>query len=174
MISNTSSTPSEPRKNPASPLYDLNLSKPPVSNCNFVCVCVYLVCYVPACVCACMHLLVHASLYSVVLQPNLISKYLATSWWQCQGVGAMNLDGNKIQNSCTPRHWGHLTMHQVPPVSGNTNSSCSLLPSGSNAPSPDTTTPLLARYLLIKIWLPGNRLQLLVSIFTPCAHAQQG
>ena len=24
---------------------------------------------------------------------------------------------------------------------------------------PDTTTPLLARYLLIKIWLPGNRLQ---------------
>ena len=24
---------------------------------------------------------------------------------------------------------------------------------------PDTTTPLLARYLLIKIWLPGNGLQ---------------
>ena len=24
---------------------------------------------------------------------------------------------------------------------------------------PDTTTPLLARYFLIKIWLPGNRLQ---------------
>ena len=25
---------------------------------------------------------------------------------------------------------------------------------------PDTTTPLLAKYLLIKIWLPGNRLQM--------------
>ena len=25
---------------------------------------------------------------------------------------------------------------------------------------PDTTTPLLARYFLIKIWLPGNRLQM--------------
>ena len=37
---------------------------------------------------------------------------------------------------------------------------CSLLPSGSVAPPPDTTTPLLARYLLIKIWLPGNGLQM--------------
>ena len=25
---------------------------------------------------------------------------------------------------------------------------------------PDTTTPLLARFLLIEIWLPGNRLQM--------------
>ena len=33
---------------------------------------------------------------------------------------------------------------------------------------PDTTTPLLARYLLIKIWLPGNRLQ----THTPCVHIQ--
>ena len=46
---------------------------------------------------------------------------------------------------------------------------CSLLPSGSIAPPPDTTTPFLARYLLIKIWLPGNGLQ--IQIYK-CMHTQ--
>ena len=55
--------------------------------------------------------------------------------------------------SCSPRHWGH-SMHGL-----GLQLSCSLLPSGSIAPPPNTTTSLLARYLLIKIWLPGNRLQ---------------
>ena len=32
----------------------------------------------------------------------------------------MDPDGNRLQNSCSPRHWGHSTMHQVPPVSGTT------------------------------------------------------
>ena len=36
---------------------------------------------------------------------------------------------------------------------------CILLPSESIAPPPDTTTSLMARYLLIKIWLPGNNWQ---------------
>ena len=35
---------------------------------------------------------------------------------------------------------------------------------------PDTTTPLLARYLLIKIWLQGNRLQMRACICV-CNHA---
>ena len=30
----------------------------------------------------------------------------------------MDPNGNRIQNSCSLRHWGHPTMHQVPPVSG--------------------------------------------------------
>ena len=29
-------------------------------------------------------------------------------------------DGNRLQNRCSPRHWGHSTMHRVPPVSGTT------------------------------------------------------
>ena len=32
----------------------------------------------------------------------------------------MDPDGNRLQNSCSPRHWGHSTMHRVPPVSGTT------------------------------------------------------
>ena len=37
---------------------------------------------------------------------------------------------------------------------------------------PDTTTSLLARYLLIKIWLPGNRLRLLhVFACNACMYA---
>ena len=32
----------------------------------------------------------------------------------------MDPDGNRLQNSCSPRHWGHSTMHRVPPVSGPT------------------------------------------------------
>ena len=28
------------------------------------------------------------------------------------------------QNSCSPRHWGHSTMHRVPPVSGPTTTIC--------------------------------------------------
>ena len=32
----------------------------------------------------------------------------------------MDPDGNRLQNSCSPRHWWHSTMHQVPPVSGTT------------------------------------------------------
>ena len=35
---------------------------------------------------------------------------------------------------------------------------------------PDTTTPLLARYLLIKIWLPGNILQVPVNfLYNTCS-----
>ena len=32
----------------------------------------------------------------------------------------MDPDGNGLQNSCSPRHGGHSTMHRVPPVSGTT------------------------------------------------------
>ena len=32
----------------------------------------------------------------------------------------MDPDGNRLQNSCSPKHWGHSTMHRVPPVSGTT------------------------------------------------------
>ena len=32
----------------------------------------------------------------------------------------MDPDGNRLQNSCSPRHWGHSTMHRVNPVSGTT------------------------------------------------------
>ena len=32
----------------------------------------------------------------------------------------MDSDGNRLQNSCSPRHWGHSTMHRVPPVCGTT------------------------------------------------------
>ena len=32
----------------------------------------------------------------------------------------MDPDGNRLQNSCSPRHWEHSTMHRVPPVSGTT------------------------------------------------------
>ena len=45
---------------------------------------------------------------------------------------------------------------------------------------PDTTTPLLARYLLIKIWLPGNGLQrpmhtqAHVHAHTGCGHISRG
>ena len=35
---------------------------------------------------------------------------------------------------------------------------------------PDTTTPLLARYLLIKIWLPGNGLQISVHLYMHTLH----
>ena len=74
----------------------------------------------------------------------------------------MDPDGNRLQNSCS--------LHgRVPPVSGTIF--CSLLPSGSIAPSPDTTTPLLARYFLIKTWLPGNRLQLLLNLYSVYYYA---
>ena len=36
----------------------------------------------------------------------------------------MDPDGNRLQNSCSPRHWGHSTMHRVPPVSGTTTILC--------------------------------------------------
>ena len=36
----------------------------------------------------------------------------------------MDPDGNRLQNSCSPRHWGHSTMHRVPPVSGTTTTMC--------------------------------------------------
>ena len=36
----------------------------------------------------------------------------------------MDPDGNRLQNSCSPRHWGHSTMHRVPPVSGTTTTIC--------------------------------------------------
>ena len=32
----------------------------------------------------------------------------------------MDPDGNRLQNSCSLRHWGHLTMYRVPQVSGTT------------------------------------------------------
>ena len=32
----------------------------------------------------------------------------------------MDSDGNRLQNSCSPRHWGHSTMHRVRPVPGTT------------------------------------------------------
>ena len=35
----------------------------------------------------------------------------------------MDPDGNRLQNS-SPRHWGHSTMHRVPPVSGATTTVC--------------------------------------------------
>ena len=60
-------------------------------------------------------------------------------------------------SSCSPKHWGHSMHGRVPPVSGTTIVCCH--PDPLLHP-PDTTTPLLARYLLIKIWLPGNRLQI--------------
>ena len=31
------------------------------------------------------------------------------------GVRRVDPNGNRIQNSCGPRHWGHSTMHRVPP-----------------------------------------------------------
>ena len=36
----------------------------------------------------------------------------------------MDPDGNRLQNSCSPRHWGHSTMHRVPPVFGTTTTIC--------------------------------------------------
>ena len=36
---------------------------------------------------------------------------------------------------------------------------CILLQQGFIASPPGTATPLLARYLLIEIWLPGNKIQ---------------
>ena len=30
----------------------------------------------------------------------------------------MNPDGNRLQNSCSPRHWGHSTIDQVPQCLG--------------------------------------------------------
>ena len=51
---------------------------------------------------------------------------------------------------------------------------CILLPSGLIAPPPDTTTPLMARYLLIKIWLPGNRIHVhLCNNWSACNTIQQ-
>ena len=38
--------------------------------------------------------------------------------------GAMDPEGNRLQNSCSPRHWGHSTMHRVPSVSGTTTTMC--------------------------------------------------
>ena len=40
----------------------------------------------------------------------LISKYLARRRMVVSGGGAMDPDGNRLQNSCSPRHWGH-SMH---------------------------------------------------------------
>ena len=39
----------------------------------------------------------------------------------------MDPDGNRLQNSCSPRHWGHSTMHRVPPVSGTKTTLCKVL-----------------------------------------------
>ena len=36
----------------------------------------------------------------------------------------MDPDGNRLQNSGSPRHWGHSTMHRVPPVSETTTTMC--------------------------------------------------
>ena len=36
----------------------------------------------------------------------------------------MDLDGNRIQKSCSPRHWGHSSMYWVPAVSGTTSTVC--------------------------------------------------
>ena len=30
----------------------------------------------------------------------------------------MDPDGNRLQNSCSPRHWGHSTMHECPQCLG--------------------------------------------------------
>ena len=52
---------------------------------------------------------------------------------------------------------GHSMHCRVPPVSENYFVFCCHLDSLLHLP--DTTTPLMARYLLIKIWLPGHRIQ---------------
>ena len=48
----------------------------------------------------------------------------------------MDLDGNRLQNNCSPRHWEHSTMHRVPPVSGTTTTVCSLLLGNPNFKDP--------------------------------------
>ena len=48
----------------------------------------------------------------------------------------MDPDGNRLQNSCSPRHWGHSTMRRVSPVSGTTTTICSLLLGNPNFKDP--------------------------------------
>ena len=49
----------------------------------------------------------------------------------------MDPDGNRLQTSCSPRHWGHSTMHRVPTVSGTTTI---------------TYTLYMYRYMYIKLY----------------------
>ena len=52
-----------------------------------------------------------------VVRMEIFTYTIASSWWY-QGVGAMDADGNRLQNSCSPRHWGHSTMHECPQCLG--------------------------------------------------------
>ena len=74
----------------------------------------------------------------------------------------MDPDGNRLQN----RHWGHSTMHRVPPVSGTTTTICSLLPGNQI---------LISKYLARRGvvvsggWSNGSRWQQTTT--TMCRHA---
>ena len=63
-------------------------------------------------------------------------------------------------SSCSPRHWGHSMHGRVPPSIWDYNYFVVCCHPDPLLHPPDTTTLLLARYFLIKIWLPGNRLQM--------------
>ena len=75
-------------------------------------------------------------------------------------VKYINVQCTRTHSSCSPRHWGHSMHGRVPLVYNYFVVCCH--PDPLLHP-PDTTTPLLARYLLIKIWLPGNGLQCILS-----------
>ena len=66
-----------------------------------------------------------------------------------------------------PKYWGTWCMVECPQCL-ELQLFCILLPSGSITPPPWHHHPLVARYLLIKIWLPGNRIQMHVYSTYTC------
>ena len=91
----------------------------------------------------------------------LIRKYLARRGVVVSGGGAMDPDGNKLQNSCCPRLWGHNYYLLLSAWwCALCELSCNLFLSKSVvSPLTPLYTVLVAGYLLVKNWLPGTRIQ---------------